>query len=525
LRQLAPITLVGPGFLGLNTQQATSTVLGPEWATQATNVVFDDANRLASRKGWVSQAVTPISGSPDIEQTFQLITAAGTTAQISAANNRLWSGITAYTDITGAVTVTANDWQFVNFLDNVYGLQAGHALVQWTGSGNATAVAPTSGTVPNGNCLLSAFGRLWGTTSDNQTIKYCGLLDAQNWGSTGSGSINMRAIWTRGTDRVIGLAAFGAALVVFGERHIVIFIDGRGSTLGLDPATIYVVDTIEGTGLLARDSIQNLGEGDLLFLSRTGIQSLQRVIENKTNPLVTVNRSTQDYVNAFVAQEAPGKIRSVYSSVDKFYLLILPTSGRAFCFSTFQLDPTQGQLRTTEWDSMGPRCASAQANGDILLGFAGRLGRYAEFSDNGAQYTLSYVSPHLVGGETFLHNLKIGKALGHVLLTTGTNQVTHAWGYDFKGLSRTLTRGVLGGAIPEYGTAEFGTNGVYNTTIPGLVPGTNISEWGGSVSLRVLDVPISGQGRWIQVGISCPISGSGLAIQELSLYVKAGRMV
>jgi hypothetical protein len=37
-------------------------------------------------------------------------------------------------------------------------------------------------------------------------------------------------------------------LIVFGKRHIIMWTDGAGAALGLDPGNIYVEDVIEGAG-------------------------------------------------------------------------------------------------------------------------------------------------------------------------------------------------------------------------------------------------------------------------------------
>jgi hypothetical protein len=59
-------------------------------------------------------------------------------------------------------------------------------------------------------------------------------------------------------------------LVVFGKNHIVMWADKAGSEIGLDPTALEVVDTIEGTGCIARDSVAVTGEGDIIStVSRT----------------------------------------------------------------------------------------------------------------------------------------------------------------------------------------------------------------------------------------------------------------
>jgi len=206
---LFPVPLITPGFLGLNSANAASSQLGPEWALTCQNCYFDANGRLSARQGWAQQNATPITGAPTVQQMFEYIKGDASTQIISAANHKLYSGLSSQTDITGAVTITANNWQFQNWNDKVVGWQAGHTPIVWAGSSTFAAIAAASGTLPTGNCVCAAFGRLWALDSDNNTIKYCGLLDETNWGGAGSGSINMRSIWTRGTDQVMGIAAVG----------------------------------------------------------------------------------------------------------------------------------------------------------------------------------------------------------------------------------------------------------------------------------------------------------------------------
>ena len=49
-KQISPVVLNTLGTAGLNTQAQEST-LGPEFLTEASNVVFDYQGRITSRKG------------------------------------------------------------------------------------------------------------------------------------------------------------------------------------------------------------------------------------------------------------------------------------------------------------------------------------------------------------------------------------------------------------------------------------------------------------------------------------------
>jgi hypothetical protein len=535
--QLVTIPLISPALYGLNKSQETSSTLGPQWATEAQNCYFDSAKRLASRSGWAAQAITPISGSPNIEQVHEFVKADGTVALISAANNKLYTGTSSYTDVTGAVTPTANSWQFVNFVDQTIGFQAAHTPIVYTGAGNFAVLVAASGALPTGNTGCAAFGRLWAVDADGYTVKFCGLLDATNWGNAGSGSINMRSVWTKGTDAVIGIYATGSALVIFGSKHICIFRDGAvaGSTViggtgqGLNPTTMIMTDIVEGTGLIARDTVQNITDGDLLFYSTNGLQSLSRAIYQKNNPVGGLDTQIKDYVYGYLASETKTKIRSAFSRVGKFYLLLFPTTGRIFCYDT--LFPMEdGRLKATEWvyGNVHPRSIVYRLDDTLVLGVNGVTGLYTGNSDNGTSFRYVYASSQLTGATqdtpTLESRLKILKRLGYLVFCSTTTTIVFKWGYDFSGLTNSSTVTIQGGKIPEYGTAEYGTNGVYSTADPLAVAGVNYAEYGGNLVLKLGRVPTSSLGRWLQVGVEVDISNGAFAIQELDAYTKIGRM-
>ena len=524
-KQLLPVPFITPAFHGLNTSHASDTTLGPEWALTLQNAIFDISGRVASRNGWVDMSGNnPVAGSPNFVATAEFQKADGSVQQVSATATKLYKGTSAYTDITGTVVAASGDWQFQNFVDQIYGFLPGQKPIVWNGTGNFAPIVETSGAAPTGGAGVAAFGRLWVVDADNNTIKYCGLLDALNWGNAGSGSINMRAIWTRGTDQVVGIAAVGATLVVFGKRHIVLFTDGKGSTLGMDPASMYVVDTIEGTGLVGRDTAVPIGSGDLLYLSPTGIQSLSRALANKNNPLTSVDQHVRDYVKSFTVNETPIKMRAIYSLADQFYLLILPATGRCFAYDT-KYPLQDGSLRVTEWTHIAPFSGNVRADNTVVFGQPGRLGLHSGYKDNGISYRFTYISPNVFLGQQIQAQLKMLKRITSIIFTQNSNTITYQWGFDFLGFTQAASLAVAGGLIPEYGSAEYGSNGKYNVNDPAAVAGVNISEYGGGLTLRIQRLPGAGSGRWIQIGLQCDINGSAMAIQQLDLYAKIGGMV
>lgn len=511
--QLQPIPLVTPGFKGLNKAQASVPDLDPGWAIECQNFIFDQSGRLSSRNGWTVTTSSPLGGTPAIQSMGELALASGSTFVVSAANNKLYSGTTALTDITGALTITGNNWQWITFNGAIYGIQTGHPLIKWNGVGNFATLTASSGTVPTGgSCGLAAFGRLWILNSDNQTISYSDLLSDVAWGTTGAGSVNMATVWTRGIDQVIGLGAAGSKLVIFGSRQIVIYADSAGSIIGLNPQNLYVYDTIEGTGLAARDTVQSTGEGDLTFLSPTGVQSLQRLLSSgKDNPVASLDPQIRDYFNGYFINETPAAIRSAYSPSNRFYLILLPISGRVFCYDT-RVRLQDGSLRVTEWPSITWSSLVNLKSGALLFGESGVVGQYTGYLDKGLNsYNLVYNSPNLAlagqGDANFENRMKILKRIKAVLYYGGSSTVTFSWGVDFLGLNQS-TQITLTGTLSEYGIAQY-----------------NINEYGGGAGLQILSFPLTNSGRWVQFGFTAPVNGSVVALQQLDAFVKIGNMI
>ena len=105
---LAPISIVSPGRFGLN-KQNDAALLGPEWATEAYNAVFDASGRLSSRKGWLPNTTSPMSGTPVVDVIHEYIRQDGSRSIISAGGNKVWQGVTAPTDVTSTATITVGD--------------------------------------------------------------------------------------------------------------------------------------------------------------------------------------------------------------------------------------------------------------------------------------------------------------------------------------------------------------------------------------------------------------------------------
>lgn len=504
---LAMIPMTVPGFKGLNTDQASG-ILGTEWATLLQNAVIDSNNRVAARKGWSTSTGTPVAKA--FTQLHIYEKHDGTSYIIASAADALYSSSNSgstWTDVTNAIAFTAGNWQFVNYNDKVYGIQQGEALIEGAG-GNFTQLSVTD--VPSGNALCAAFGRLWASRSDGTTLAYSALLDGTDWSGADAGVFDLTNVW-RGTDTIQAITEFNGLLVVFGKNNIVFYTDGKGSALGIDPVEMYVVDIVSGTGCIARDSIQ-LVDGDLWFLSFNGLQSLGRVVQERSNPLDNISKNVQDALlaEAVTSGYDLNKLRSAYSPRDRFYLLSLPdytgASGGAFVFDT-RGKMEDGSARCMGTWTLAPTGIAVTRNSVVymsIVGPTGEVGTYSGATDDGTSYDFQFETGWL--DLTQQGFLLFPKRYSGIFFTDADISVNFKWAFDFDESFKSRARSFQVDGAALYGTAVWGTD-----------------VYGGGVSLRDGKVPAAGNGQYVKLGISATITGTTFAVQQLNLFCKIGR--
>jgi hypothetical protein len=502
---IRPVIMPDPAFLGLN-KQKRGAPLPPSWCIEAQNAVFDTQGRLAARKGWTQLTTSPLAGTPNIGQVFEYVQEDGDTFIVSSTVDKLYSGTTTLTDVTGSLVFTSSAWQFMNFNGLVYGVQQGEAPIQWNGAGNFAAVAVNSGTQPDGNAGVAAFGRLWIVDDDYQTIRYSALLDPTRWDAAdGGGVLDMSEVWTNGTDQVIAITSYGSALVVFGKRHVVIWTDGAGSDIGLEPETMYVGEVIEGIGCVARDTVQRIGEVDVVFWSASGVRSLRRVLQEKATPVNDVSANNREYVAAFQDSSSAASARSVYSPKEGFYLLYPGTnSERVFCFDVRQ--PLEdGTFRLLEWPMFEPTAMASRLTGEVLFGFPGVIGQYAGYDDDDASYRWVWQSPWMdLGDASFLKFLKELKAL---VYTPGDYTVICKWYVDFNSTPSSAQTDLDLQTAYQYNVDEF-----------------EAAEYGAAGAQRNIRFPLSKECQYASVRLEVEIDGHPFALQSTTIFARPGRL-
>ena len=538
-KPIQPVSIVSPGFFGINTQDSGVT-LDLSFTLEADNAVIDKSGRMAARKGWEYQTTAGgTSTLPEALVEFDAYTATNSYNIISGGNNNLYEGegtmsampvYNAAANATIAYSITDNNWQFkqaefesgLNFSPHMYAVQKGHPPLVYHklptgGGGGGGSHAHTgdfglqrladTGNVPSGysattftpNVALSAFGRMWmaDIANDPLTIYHSVLLDGSDFTGSGSGQLNLEKV-VPGGDKITALAAHNNFLVIFCEHHIVLYQNAD------DVSNISLNDVIVGIGCIARDSIQVIGT-DLVFLSDSGLRSLGRTIQEKSAPLRDLSKNVRDTLIALVSTENKEEIRSVYYEKEAFYLLTLPLAGFTFCFDVRATLP-DGSYRVTRWDSIDPASLLVTNDNRLLMGQPDGIAEYKNFTDNGSDYVFSYLTPYLDFGRPEV--TKMLKKINVTVIGASSTTLSLRWALDYSDSYNSTSAETRAADIAEYGTSEY-----------------NIAEYSASLFIDKLTAQLSGSGNILQVGVNASIDGNGLSLQKIDIYSVLGRTI
>jgi hypothetical protein len=514
---LKTFSVQAPGFFGLNTQDSPLT-LEAGYASIATNCVIDQYGRIGARKGFSRvNASSGNLGANDIKVIHELVQLDGTLTVLFAGNNKLFKldGSNAVVELTyggggTAPTITNSNWQCASLNGITYFFQSGFDPLIYDPAVSTTTFRRVSektgytGTVPLGNIVISAFGRLWvaDTTADNVTISFSDLLAGHNWTAGTSGTLDVSRVWANGADQIMGLGAHNNFLVIFGKRQILVY---QGATT---PSTMSLADTIGNIGCLSRDSIVSTGS-DIVFLSNSGVRSLLRTIQEKSAPLRDLSKNVRNDLMTYVAGETLANIKAVYSEVNAFYLLTLPVAKQVYVFDT-KAQLQDGSARVTTWDSIEPTALLAKRNGDLLIGKNGYVGKYGTYLDHASTYRFQYYTNYADLGDANVTSIlkKIS-----VVVIGGTNQIlTIKWSYDFSAQYYSTQATIPISTIAEYGMAEYGANGI------------PVAYYSTGIQIGTLVGQASGYGKVVQTAYEIEINGSAISIQKIEIQAKNGKL-
>jgi len=505
MKPLVSSSVAAPGFFGLNTQESSIT-LESGFALTADNCVIDKYGRLGARKGW--SYLTSGSDGVNLKGAHRFIDITGAETIISWSDTGFYKGTGTLTAITTTTdnTLDAGNWQAATLNDEVYFFQSGKKPMVYNPVDNNIIDIEDhvhqTGTAPSGNTVLSAYGRLFvaSTVSDKMTLYWSDLLGGCKWNTGSAGSLDLSAVMIQGTDEIVGLGAQNGQLIIFMRRSIAIFGD-TDSDSTFNPANLRLIEVINRVGCVARDSIQNTGM-DIVFLSEDGLRSLGRVIQEKSLPMRDLSFNVRDDLVANVAGETKDNIKSVYSEDNAFYLLLLPTYKRVYCFD-MRAPLENGASRVTMWDTQTQTSMLSLPN-DVYFTQANGLARYNGYSDNNASFRMKYFTNYFDFGNST--QTKILKRIAVTVIGgTGQDFVIKS-GTDYSDSYQSHPATLATRAVAEYGVAEY-----------------NIAEYETGTLSEVIRLPTGGSGSVVQVGFEADVNGSEFSIQKMDIYIKQGR--
>ena len=515
MKQLQTLSVVSPGFYGLNTQESGIT-LSPNFAQLTDNVIIDKYGRLGSRKGWqmlTDSGATTLNGAA-LEFLLEHVNADNSTVTISGGDNKLFKNgddIDVLVDITPALyTITANNWKGASLYDHALIVQAGHEPVVYSedATPNTQTITDYTGVTQSYGTnfprdAMAAYGRFWvhdGTNVYWSTDIADVAFPAFNGGT--SGFLNIAAVLPNNVDTIVGLASHNDFLIIFCERNIVIYA-GADNPIG----DFQLADVIAGVGCVARDSIQNTGN-DLIFLSDTGVRSLGRLLQEKSLPMRDLTKNVRDDLIKDLLQERVNsndlsKVKSVYSEVNAFYLLSFPSTSTVYCLDMRQ--PLEdGSARVTQWYEYEAKAFVRRRDRELLIGKTNGIGRYYGYTDNGEAYRLRYFSHYLdLQSPT---TLKILKQISATVIGGSNQSFVIKSSFDYSTASRSYPFTIADRGVSEYGLAEYG-----------------VSEFSFGIILDSIKSSVGGSGNTIQIGFEANVQGNELSVQKLDIFVKTGR--
>ena len=435
--------------------------------------------------------------------------------------------------------------QFVNF--NAEDLTAGNDRLllfvkgkQFLRLDNDSSFTPVTTNVPiDGDIAISAYGRVWvtGVGGDYHQIWYSALLDETSWYTTDDptfndgGIIDVREYWPVDGDSIVNIHAHNGFLLVFGRNSILVYANAdSGNPAGIlnqADSGIFLQDTISNVGLVRRDAICNIGT-DVLFVDDSGVRSLGRVIQEKSNPLqepsLNIRREIQQVIQTEVLESpSHSAIRFKYIPSESVAVLLFASLEIAYVFHTNMPSKTGG-LKVTRWTGCfwNDAIELKQAQEDIVF-LGGKptkgLMKYDGYLEGNGDsdpepYIMRYESMALALGQSPMQTT-IPKSVHYVCMGEFIpGQANALWGFSDRMIgSREFQIEVEGGS--EYSVNEFTDDG--SEELAGYYPD-------GGPYYKGYKINTTGSGELFRVGFEVKVQGGRYALQEIDINSAIGRL-
>jgi len=536
--RLESVSLLAPGFMGLNTQDS-QVGLSSGYATVADNVVISKGGRLSSRYGHklINQESSVLGEDNYIDSIWRHDIIDGRTYYLANGNNKMFVGkeelvlrgsFRNIVDITPeGVSITGNRWQMQTLPEGsgsnakIYTLatqKSNPALVfdvDELGEGRwrkltDVGTAPLGVTYFDPDSCLSAYGRMWtaNITENPFTIFYSDLLEPTNFSTENAGILDISSV-VGNNDTIVGLAQHNNFLVIFCENNIVVY-DGVE-----DPDTMKLSDVITGVGCISRDSIKATGT-DLIFMSASGVRSLTRTVQEKSMPMRELTLNIKDEVQIGLQYEtAPENIRAGYCEDGAFYVVTLPLN-RKIIYIDLRMPLENGSARCTTWSLTNGNLFNCYFDDrlgyDFIMGVKGGVAKYEGSTDRGDSYDIAYRSAASDLGGSGQVIEKIVKSATLTVEAAKQQDFVMSYGYDYNRNPRKVVvdRDLGSGVFTKYSAA---------TSLYGVSKYSAIG-----IGIHQIKIPLGGAGgSSFYFGVNATITEEQMSIQKIDIFLKLGK--
>ena len=417
---------------------------------------------------------------------------------------------------------------YVHFKDKLFLFNKGMPFMEYNGAGAWSVVAHSTATGTssiNGDIAVSAYGRLWvsGVDGDYQTIYYSDLLREDQWYDADAipgddyntgGKINVNEYWPVEYDEIVNIHAHNGFLIVFGRQSILLY----GNAGNGDPASedgIFLQDAISNVGLIERDAICNIGT-DVVFCDDTGIRSLGRVVQEKSNPISEPSLNIKREFMGMIRDEKASRdlvkgVRLCYLPTKAVFVALFRSASIAYAFSTERPSSTGGAM-VTRWTDCWFASMYFAETFDKGIPYLGGT------DDRGVMIYEGYRSeePYKFRFESMVLGISQGQ-----MMDIMSKSIIYLLSSDAVPLNAKALWGYDGYLQFEY---DFETNPVGSTEY-------NVAQWGIDEYLGTgrgiwkNKVNTMGSGTFLRVGLEAQVDAIGFSIQEIAVNTAVGRLV
>lgn len=350
------------------------------------------------------------------------------------------------------------------------------------------------------NCAIAAYGRIWmaDIAGDRQTVYFSRLLNGTDFNGGDSGSLSLGEVFP-GNDKIVALAAHNGFLIIFGTNNIAIYANP------IDVTQLTLAEFIPNVGCIARDSVVSTGV-DVMFLSNSGVRSLQRLVIEKSLPFRDVSKNVRDELMQKANSETNKVgIKAAYSPQDAFYILTFPTVKEVYCFD-LRATLEDGAARVTMWNKIEPTALLVNDAKELLIGKVGYIGKYQNYLDDTTTYRLQYYTTYFDLGQSTIQ--KILKRISWTIIGGSGQALVTKWGFDYSDSFFSQTEVLGQSTVSEYNIAEY-----------------NIGEYSSGIVIAKVNKQVGGAGVVMQIGLESEINQNPVSIQKVDVSAKIGKIV